>query len=187
MLPKLSWEYCSRWCLELHFVWNSSCCFNDMERTPWAIFSVIKVGMRAFQVALVVKNQPANAGDVRDTGSISVSGRSHGGGHGDSLQYSCLENHMDRGAWQAVAHRVSQSQTRLKQFSTHAYMHTGLEWGKGGPEEGEVWYLRTHYSGVRLPGIKSWLQHSLAVWPLTSFLTTLYCRDFICKMRDNST
>ena len=132
MLPKLSWEYCSRWCLELHFVWNSSCCFNDMERTPWAIFSVIKVGMRAFQVALVVKNQPANAGDVRDTGSISVSGRSHGGGHGDSLQYSCLENHMDRGAWQAVAHRVSQSQTRLKHFSTHAYMHTGLEWGKGG-------------------------------------------------------
>ena len=80
----------------------------------------------------MVKNLPANAGDVRDTGSIPASGRSPGGGHSNSLQYSCLENPMDRGAWRAVAHRVSQSQTRLKQFSMHAYMHTGLEWGKGG-------------------------------------------------------
>ena len=103
-----------------------------MGRTPWANFSVIKVGMRAFQVALAVKNLPANAGDVRDTGSIPASGRSPGEGHGNSLQCSCLENPMDRRAWRAVAHRVSQSQTRLKQFSTHAYMHTGLEWGKGG-------------------------------------------------------
>ena len=83
-------------------------------------------------MALAVKNLPANAGDVRDTGSIPASGRSPGGGHSNSLQYSCLENPMDRGAWQAVAHRVSQSQTRLKQFSMHAYTHTGLEWGKGG-------------------------------------------------------
>ena len=55
-------------------------------------------GHGSSQVALVIKNPPANAGDVRDTGSILGSGRSPGGGHGNSLQYSCLENPMDRGA-----------------------------------------------------------------------------------------
>ena len=52
----------------------------------------------ASQVVLVVKNTPANAGDVRDAGLIPGSGRSPGGGHGNLLQYSCLENYMDRGA-----------------------------------------------------------------------------------------
>ena len=66
------------------------------------------------QVALVVKNLPANAGDVKDAGSIPGSGRSPGGGHGNPLQYSCLENPMDRGDWQAAALRVAQSRTRLK-------------------------------------------------------------------------
>ena len=80
-----------------------------MGRTPWANFSVIKVGMRAFQVALAVKNLPANAGDVRDTGSIPASGRSPGEGHGNSLWYSRLENPMDRGAWQAMVHGVAES------------------------------------------------------------------------------
>ena len=55
----------------------------------------------ASQVVLAVKNLPASAGDLRDTSSIPGSGRSPGGGHGNSLQYSCLENPMDRGAWQA--------------------------------------------------------------------------------------
>ena len=54
---------------------------------------------RASQVVGVGKNPPANAGDARDAGSISGSGRSPGGGHGNSLQYSCLENSMDRGTW----------------------------------------------------------------------------------------
>ena len=53
----------------------------------------------AFQVVLVVKNLPANAGDVRDVGLIPGSGRSPGGGHGNPLQSSYLENPMDRGAW----------------------------------------------------------------------------------------
>ena len=65
----------------------------------------------ASQVVLMVKNSPANAGDVRDTGSIPGSGRFPGGGHGNPLQYSCLENPMDRGAWWAMVHRVAQSQT----------------------------------------------------------------------------
>ena len=62
-------------------------------------------------VTLVVKNPPANAGDIRDAGSIPESGRSPGGGHGNPLQYSCLENPMDRGAWQAIVHRVAKSLT----------------------------------------------------------------------------
>ena len=51
------------------------------------------------QVELVVKNLPANAGDLRDTGSIPGSGRTPGERHGNPLQYSCLENPMERGAW----------------------------------------------------------------------------------------
>ena len=63
------------------------------------------------QMALVVKNLPANAGDVRETDSIPGMGRSPGEGNGNPLQYSSLENPMDRGAWQATVHRVEQSQT----------------------------------------------------------------------------
>ena len=63
-------------------------------------------------MALVVKNLPANAGDIRDVGSIPELGRSPGGGHGSPLQYSCLENPMDRGAWQTTVHRVTKSQTQ---------------------------------------------------------------------------
>ena len=66
----------------------------------------------ASQVVLVVKNPPAKAGDVRDAGSISGSGRVPGEGHGNSLQYSCLENPMDREAWWATVHRVTKSQTQ---------------------------------------------------------------------------
>ena len=74
----------------------------------------------ASQVALVVKNPSTNAGDVRDMGSIPGSGRSPGG-HGNPLQCSYLENPMDRGTWQATAHRVAMSQTRLKQLSMRAH------------------------------------------------------------------
>ena len=59
----------------------------------------------------MVKNPPANAGDIRVVGSIHRSGRSPGGGHGNPLQYSCLENSMDRGTWQAIVHRVAESGT----------------------------------------------------------------------------
>ena len=57
----------------------------------------------------MVKNLPASAENIRDVGSIPRSGRSPGGGHGNPLQYSCLENTMDRAAWQATARRVSKS------------------------------------------------------------------------------
>ena len=74
----------------------------------------------ASQMALVVKNPPVKAGDVRDVGLIPGWERSPGGGHGNPLQYSCLENPTDRGAWRAIVHRVTKSQTRLKQLNTAA-------------------------------------------------------------------
>ena len=61
------------------------------------------------QVALVVKNPPASAEDIRDAGSIPGSGQSPAGGHGNPRRYSCLENPMDRGAWWAAVYRVSKS------------------------------------------------------------------------------
>ena len=63
----------------------------------------------ASQMALVVKNPPVKAGDVRDVGLIPGWERSPGGGHGNPLQYSCLENPTDRGAWRAIVHRVTKS------------------------------------------------------------------------------
>ena len=65
-------------------------------------------------MALVVKNPPAIAGDIRDTGSIPGLERPPGGDDGNSLQYSHLENLMDRGPWIATVHRIAQSQTGLK-------------------------------------------------------------------------
>ena len=60
-------------------------------------------------MALVVKNPPANAGNIRDMGLIPGLGRSPGGGHDNPFQYSCLKNPMDRGAWQTTIHRVAKS------------------------------------------------------------------------------
>ena len=74
----------------------------------------------ASQVVPVVKNPPADAGDISNTGLIPGLGRSSGGGHGNPLQYACLENPMDRGAWRATVHRMGKSWTRLKRLSTHA-------------------------------------------------------------------
>ena len=68
-----------------------------------------------FQVALVVKNPPANAGDIRDMGLIPGLGSSPGEGHDNPLQYSCLESSMDRGAWQATVHEVTKSWTQLSE------------------------------------------------------------------------
>ena len=74
----------------------------------------------ALQVGLVVKNPSANAGDIRDVGSIPGLGRSPGEGHGNLLQYSCLENPMDRGALRMTVHGVAKSWTWLERLGTHA-------------------------------------------------------------------
>ena len=71
----------------------------------------------------VGKNLPAKAGEARDPGSIPGSGRSPGEGNGNPLQYSCLENSMDRGAWQATVHGIAKSRTQLSTMRARA--HTG--------------------------------------------------------------
>ena len=69
----------------------------------------------------MIKIPPANTGDIRDVGSIPGLGRSPGEGHGNPVQYSCLENPMDRGAWRAKVHSVAKNQTRLTLLHTHAH------------------------------------------------------------------
>ena len=78
-----------------------------------------------FSGGTVVKNPSAIAGDARDTGLIPGSGRSSGGGNDNPLQYSCLEDPMDRGAWQAIVHGITQSQTRLITYACHV-IRSGL-------------------------------------------------------------
>ena len=90
---------------------GTGCNFFPLESN--LISRQFKPLMGASQVALVVKNPSASAGDIRDMGSIPGSGRSPGEGHGNPLQYSCLENPMDRGAWWATVHGVTKSWTRL--------------------------------------------------------------------------
>ena len=83
------------------------------------IYLEIRV-QRDFPWWLSGKEPTYKAGVAGDTGSIPGLGRCHGGGHGNPLQYFCLENLMDRGAWWATVHRVSNSRTQLKWVSTHA-------------------------------------------------------------------
>ena len=88
---------------------QSKCSSTDELIKMWYIW----------KVALLVKNTPANPGDIRDASSIPGSGRFPEGGHGHTLNYSCLRNPMDRKAWWATVHRVAKSRTWLKQLSTH--------------------------------------------------------------------
>ena len=108
--------------------------------------------LRASQMALVVKNLPANAGDIRDSGLIP------GGGNSNPLQYSCLENPMDRGAWWAAVHRVTKSWTRLKGLSMHAQGNLSLPWGLSGKES--ACPCRRHKlnpgSGRQIPRRRKW-------------------------------
>ena len=82
---------------------------QESDTTEWLHFH--------FHVVLMVKKLPANTGDIREVGSVPGLGKSSGGGHGNPLQYSCLENPMNRGAWWAQVHRVTESWTRLMQVT----------------------------------------------------------------------
>ena len=104
-----------------------SCCFNFyslggiFEKIPNRMLLYFYICQHvASQVVLVVKKLPASVGDERDLGSVLGLGRSPGGGHGNPLQYPCLVNPVDRGAWWAPVHGVAKSQTPLKQFNMHA-------------------------------------------------------------------
>ena len=95
--------------LYMIFVLSLSDLLHSQRAFLWPI-----VSQGASQVALVIKNPPANAGDVRNKGSVPGPGRSPGGQHGNPLQYSCLENPMDRGAWWDTVLSVAKSGTQLK-------------------------------------------------------------------------
>ena len=71
----------------------------------------------------MVKNLPTYVGDINDAGLIPVSERSPGGGHGNPLQYFCLENPVDRGAWWAIEHELTKELDTTEQLSVHAYAH----------------------------------------------------------------
>ena len=98
-------------------------------------------------------NPPTNLGDIQDKGSIPGSGRSPGGGHGNPLQYSCLENPMDRAAWQATVHRVANSRTWLKQLRMHTH--------KRKSNQSMVKEINSDFS---LEGCWSWNSNTLATW-----------------------
>ena len=96
-----------------HTGWIWGCC-------PWGHKeSDMTEQLSTAQVALVVKNLPAKAWDVRDGGSIPEPGRSRGGGHSNPFQCSCLENAIDRGAWRAMAHRTKKGRAWLRRLNTH--------------------------------------------------------------------
>ena len=106
----------------------------------------------------MIKNTLTNVGHIRDSGSIPGSGSSPGGGHGNPLQYSCLENPMDRGAWQFTVYRVAQSQTWLEHLSMRKTrrLESGCFFppcgGSRDPETGSssAAGLVVHYHGCRV-------------------------------------
>ena len=91
----------------------------------WIILTIFQKSAKEYKdfkgctVESVIKISPAHVGDPGDTGLIQGLGRFPGEGNGDLLQYSCLENPMDRGAWRAIVHRVTKSWTQLKQLNMH--------------------------------------------------------------------
>ena len=111
------------------------------NRALHRITEVLARGPRGSQVTLVVKNLLANAGDSRNTASIPGSGRSPGGGNGNSLQHACLESPMARGAWQATVHGETKRWTwlstwaRLEGLGGHCQLAFHRR-GAGGPERG---------------------------------------------------
>ena len=84
----------------------------------WSLNSIHHYSHWASQVAVVAKNTPANAGDTGDMGSVPGLGRSPEGGNCNLLQYSCLKNSMDKEAWQATVHGLTQNRTQVKQLSS---------------------------------------------------------------------
>ena len=111
----------------------------------------------SFPGGAVVKNLPANAGDTKDMGLIPGSGRSPGVGNGNPLQYPCLENSQDRGAWWAILHGVAKSWTRLRDWVCSMHKHTHIRAWTEVRSNRDKTYLR--------PGIKTRdLPVSLAVF-----------------------
>ena len=93
--------------MPLEYLWAPCVLIVETEQGNLTNIDLLQYFKRASPVALVVKNWPASAGDLRDAGLMPGSGRFPGGGHGNPLQYSRLENPMDRGAWWATVDTVT--------------------------------------------------------------------------------
>ena len=120
-------------CLNVHSLLYEICYNNypfQCEALSWQSTDLSKPGIWSIHFGLILEldlglgitqwlNGKESACNAGDTASIPKSGRSPGGGHGNALQYSCLKNPLDRGAWQATVHGVPKIQTRLKWLSTH--------------------------------------------------------------------
>ena len=104
--------------IHLAFFFSQCCIFLSVEALRNALRG------KGFLGGTSGKDPAANAGDVRDKGSIPRLGRSPGGENGNPLQYSCLENPMDPEAWKATAQRVAKSRTQLKQLAQHQGANT---------------------------------------------------------------
>ena len=107
----------------LHFKWAPQIFpYSKAWALPFLLFVYLFLHLQclpwASQLMLVVRNPPANAGEVRDAGLSPGSGRSPGGGHGNPLQYSCLKNPMDRGTWWATVYRSQRVRHNPKPLST---------------------------------------------------------------------
>ena len=98
-------------------------------------------------MALVINNPPGNAGDIRDVGSVPWSGGFPGEGHGNPLQYSCLENPMDRGAWGIIVHGVAKSQTWLRWL--HTAQHTWSHYLKQKTNPTSVWNEGLEHQSIK--------------------------------------
>ena len=144
----------------LLLVFAPSCCSTSPTKTlPELLVRPHQfLFIKESKVVLVVKNLSVNAGDLRDVGSIPGWERSPREGHGNPLQYSCLENPMDRGTWWATVHRVSKSQTRLKGLRAprkgqgNALQYSCLE----NPMDRGAWWATVHRvskSQTRLKGL----------------------------------
>ena len=111
------WKYIFKGCSLVSKVLDILLSPNSLFYLMPHTYMMSHIHMRASQVALGTKNLPANAGDTGDPGSIPGSRRSPWVGNGDSLQYSCLENPVNREAWWAMVHRVTESQTQLSEWA----------------------------------------------------------------------
>ena len=111
---------------------------RTLNISVWFYFLVLYYTSGDFPGSAVVKNSPSNAGDTRDSGLIPGLGRSPGEGNSNPLQYSCLGNFMDRGAWRARVHGVTKSYTGLSNWNNK--QPCGRQFGIGGGGGGGVFY-----------------------------------------------
>ena len=129
-----------------------------------ASFCRVPCRKRASQVALVVRNSPANAGDIRDEGSTPGLGRSPERGHGNPLQYSCLENPMDRGAWWATVQGVTETTECVHTHTLHSPRHHSQKRLSSRMHTHARTHARTHTPHLRASALL--------------FLMSAFCRAF---------